>query len=207
MDGKTKSELDRLLGGNQISGPEADAILERVLATVERDEHGRRRFAPNAFVVASGALAAAAAILLIVLRPDAAQNGLRARGAAAPATQLEAVCADGTLAACPSSSKLIFIASGASADGYLSAYAEPDDAALGRIWYFTREAGSPQLAVGDRTAVFEQAVLLTGTHTAGRYRVHAYLADRPLGRDELLAGPSAQVIRASMQAELAVVEE
>jgi hypothetical protein len=209
VDGKTKNELDRLLAGDRIGGPEADAILERVLATVERDERRSRRWLAPRFVVAGGALAAAAAALLLIRPADEGrEDELRARGAAAAAVQLEAVCSEGTLAACPRSSKLIFVVSGAPAQGFLSAYAEPVDAAMPRIWYFSREAGSPQLAsAGDETRVFEHAVRLSETHPAGRYRVHAHLSDRPLGREELLASPGAQIIRASMRAELVVIED
>lgn len=208
MDAKTKTELDRLLGGDQISGPEADAIFERALADVDRAD-GRGVARPVYAVVAASALAAAAAIALLLIRPADERDGLRARGGQALGAQLQVVCSGGTLAACPLSSKLIFVASDAHGELFLSGYAEPiDAAATERVWYFSRETGSPQLAAAvEGTRVFEQAVRVSGTHPPGRYRVHAYLTDRPLERDELLTSRDRGPFRASVHAELVVVED
>lgn len=205
MDDQTANKLDRLLAGDGISGPEADAIFTRVVAEVEREE-GTRSWT-RVLWGGAAALGLAAAAALIAVRPDPAPAGFAARGGAETGPRLEVICADGSLAACPISSRLIFAVSGDATTGFLSAYAEPLEPGAERVWYFARESQSPELAgVANGTRVFEQAVQLVGSHQRGRYRVHAFLADAALGQDEMLANPSGQA-RATVHAELHIIGE
>jgi hypothetical protein len=203
MDEKTSHELDALLADGKVSGPEADAIFDRVYATVARDERRWARWRPVLYPV--GAVAACAAVALAWSTGPSGE--LTARGAETIAPVLEVTCAAGSLAACPHSSKLVFVVSGEGVHGALSAYAEPLDGQGERILYFTREAGAPALTAGDGTRVFHRAVMLAGTHRAGRYRIHAVLTDRPLDRNELLQGPPEESIKASLSTEISVTGE
>lgn len=193
MDQKTKNQLDRLLADGELSRPEAEAIFDRVHAEVVREDRVR----PLRAVVWGGAVAAAAVLLLLLIRPSEDGGGeLSARGSAAFAPTLEVTCSDGTLSACPLSAKLVFLVSGSAQHGFLSAYAEPLDTGAERVWYFSHEAGSPQLTpASDGTHVFDRAVTIAGSHRPGRYRVRAFLAERPLAREEMLAdGPLTRIL-------------
>ena len=225
MDQQTANKLDRLLADDGLSGPEADAIFDRVYATVAREplggiapalRGGARRFPTRALAWTSGALAAATALaagVWMLRLPREAAPEFAARGAEAVGPRLEVTCTGGPMTACPISAKLVFVVSGAAAVSYLSAYAEPLDAATPRVWYFSAEADNPERAEpAEGTHVLDRTVLLGGSHrVGGRYVVHAFLADRPLGQAEMLAwrSPSAATpphARVSATAELQVVE-
>jgi hypothetical protein len=203
MDQKTTHQLDRLLADGELSGPEADAIFDRVYASVARDERVRW---PLRAVLLGGGLSAAAALLVMLARPVGDPVGeLTARGSVAFAPTLEATCTDGTLSACPISAKLVFVVSGDAPSGFLSAYAEPLDAGAERVWYFSREANTPEVMLADQgTHVFDRAVMLSGSHQPGRYRVHAFLAARPLAREEMLAEPRSADLLASIQFDVTI---
>jgi hypothetical protein len=204
VDRKTANELDRLLAGDGTSGPEADAIFERVMAEVERAEpRHRRRHA----LWAGGAIAAAAAIGVLALRPAAtpSRSELTARGAAQAAPRIELVCSGGSLDACPISAKLVFAVTGDDTSGFVSAYAEPLDPGAERVWYFSRQVGSPQLnGIGDGTRVLDRAVQLASAHQPGGYRVHVFLSEAALTPDEMLGGAGASAT-ANLQVELHIV--
>ena len=208
MDQQTANQLNRLLADGELSRPEAESIFDRVYAAVEREERPRR-LRPHVALFAGGGLAAAAALLLLLVRPaDAPRSELTARGASGGAAALELRCSGGTLAACPLSSKLVFLLSGSAETGFLSAYAEPLTSGAERVWYFSREVHSPALAEPlDGTYVFDRAVGLGGSHRAGRYRVHAFLADQPLTHGELLSPHVQERARASLHIDVNLIEE
>jgi hypothetical protein len=208
MDQQTATRLDRLLANGELSRPEAEAIFERVYATIAREEPPRRLWSGS--LLAAGGLAAAAALFLLLRPATEPPAEWTARGVAATdtAAMLELRCSDGRLSACPLSSKLVFLVSGEADAGFLSAYAEPLEAGMERVWYFSREAHSPELALPlNGTHVFDRGVSLAGSHRAGRYRVHAFLSDQPLTHAELLAGPPSQRVRASLHTEITLTEE
>jgi hypothetical protein len=209
MDDKTRNHLDRLLADGELSGPEAQAIFERVYADVEREE--RPRHSARRALWLGGYAAIACFVTVVAMRSSSEQRqGLTARGQGAAAPILEMSCSGGTLGTCPASSNLVFLVSGDSSAGYLSAYAEPLDPDLDRVWYFSQETGSPELGAAEGTQVFERGVRLRGSHRAGRYRVHAFVADWPLTRAQMLGEPdrnSEGTVRTSMHAELVIVDE
>jgi hypothetical protein len=198
VDEKTARHMDRLLAQEKrLSGPEADAILERVLAKVEREE--KRPRAIRAFT--SVALAAAAAVLLVVYvprAPDERQHTVE-EGDMSP---LVVSCSPGTLSACPSSSALVFTLKNARASGVLSAYAEPLGPGAEPVFYFSKEDGSASLDEGTRS----RSVRLPAAQDGGRYRIHALLAPRALSRQELLQGASGIEIVAKARVELVVTD-
>jgi len=207
MDEKTARDMDRLLAGGKLSGPEADAILERIHATLEREE--KRRSPVRAIRYWAGAaLAAAAAVLLVVYLPrgPVEQRGHQLEEGVLGA-KLVVRCSPGTLEACPKSSSLAFTLSGGRADGFLSAYAEPVGHDGERVFYFSKEDGSVRLGVtAQGKGVTERVVRLPAGQRPGRYRVRAVLAERALSRDEMLAGsgqPSVEA-RVTVQIELVV---
>ncbi len=205
MDRKSASELDHLLADGELSGSERDAIFERVMADVSRAEPSRVR-SRIAWGIGGG-LAIAAAALLAVGSHLGRQSELTARGTAGPAETVQVRCAEGRLTACPLSSKLVFVVAGGTRQGFLSAYAEPVDGHAERVWYFSSEGESPSVAAQPaNTQVLERAVRLAGAHQPGRYRVHVFLADRALRRDEMLADTSAPGVRAQLQTDLTVLE-
>jgi hypothetical protein len=82
----------------------------------------------------------------------------------------------------------MFGASGAPASGALSAYAEPLDPGLERIWYFSAEGESPRLTVGGGTGVAARAARIGPEHVPGHYRIHVFLTAAPAAQTALLAG-------------------
>jgi hypothetical protein len=199
MDDKTARDMDRLLAGGKLSGPEADAILERVLEDVDRDERRRRPRVNRYWVGAAGAaLAAAAAVLLVVYSPGSTDD-----------PTIRVSCPGGTLSACPASSTLVFAAANARA-GFLSAYAEPVGHAAERVYYFADRNGRPELVEPeDDRPPYRRAAAPPPALKPGRYRVTVVLADRPLARNELLGGSAAREdadVRATSQVEIVVTE-
>jgi hypothetical protein len=190
IDPSSDDDLDALLAGGRLSGPVKDRIFENVANAVAREP---RRRIPRLVLGFAAVAAGVAAVVVIVplapwVRPRAAQH-LRAKGDLAPASvQLDVVCAGGTLAACPHGATLTFGASGGPAAGVLSAYAEPLDSRLERIWYFSAEGESPLLTVGGGTEVARRAVRVGPEHAAGRYRIHLFLTPAPVAQSVLLAG-------------------
>ncbi len=204
MDPKTANQLDRLLADGELSGPEADAIFDRVYASVAAAEPRRLPSGSwswmRAVVWGSGAIGACIAILFMLPSSTPGSNQLTARGLETHAPALEVRCDGGTLTSCPSSSKLVFIVSGEHTSGFLSAYAEPLDAGGERVWYFSREAESPRLVgVSDGTRVFDRAVKLGGSHRPGRYRIYAFVAPQPLSHGEMLTSPQTDVARTQIE--------
>jgi hypothetical protein len=118
-----------------------------------------------------------------------------------PQSPLRVSCEGGELAACPVSGKLVFEVTGKEASGFVSAYAEPIGHEGERVFYGSKEDGSVELPGG-------RAVRAIGLTKAGRYRVHAVLAERPLTREELVraaSGPDAgRGVRAKAQIEIVV---
>jgi hypothetical protein len=214
MDQKTANQLDRMLADGELSGPEADAIFDRVYREVARQDASQRPWqrAPRWLWGGIAAAAGVTAVIAVGLpgggtRPSADHGEFTARGSASGAIRIDVMCSEGDLAACPTSAKLVFLVAGDEAGGFLSAYAEPLESGAERVWYFSRASDSPRVAPSSvGTRAFDRGVLLQGTHRPGRYRVHAFLADHPLEEREMRGG-SPSGLRARTVVEFEVVED
>jgi len=187
IDPSSDEDLDALLGGGRLSGPARDRIFDKVADEVAREARPRTRRRVWTFsLAAAGAVAVAVLAPRILTRDD---GGLRPKGQpGAVSLQLDVACVGGTLAACPQGATLMFGASGPQGGGVLSAYAEPLDPGLERIWYFSAEGESPRLTVGDAAGVAQRAVRIGPEHAPGHYRVHVFLTQAPVAQAVLRAG-------------------
>jgi hypothetical protein len=202
MDDQTKRDLHRFLAGGKLGRPETDAIRESVLDTIEREEKRPARVIRYAGW-AGAALAAAAAVLIAVNVPRDPDPGHMRRGAAA----LAVTCSSGKLTACPASSQLVFSLSGKRGHGFLSAYAEPIGHDAERVFFFSKEDQNAELAVpAEGTRAAERTVPIEKSLRPGRYRVRAFLANRPLGREEMQGGGPGAGVHAKARVEVVIVE-
>jgi hypothetical protein len=205
MDDETARRMHRLLAGGKLRRAETDAIRESVLDAIERKE--KRPGGVIRIVGWSAAtLATAAAVLIAVnLRRHPGGDVGRPEGVESGPATIEVRCSHGPLTACPSSAELVFSLSAERARAFLSAYAEPIGHDTEPIFYFSKEDEPEQLNLsGERSLV--RRVPLARTHRPGRYRVQAFLADRPLGREEMQRGPGDAGMLAVRRVELAIVE-
>lgn len=195
MDEETARDMDRLLAGGELSGPEADAIYERVTAELERRERERRPSVIRYWAAGSGAvLAAAAAVMLLVVRdPGGGERPQYEEGTIGKKPVVEIRCEGGTLAACPLSGSLVFAVSGNRKAVVLSAWAERVEIGSGTagqaepVIYFEKDGGGVEIApAGENARAVERKVALSAGHEPGRYRVHAVVAEGVLGREEML---------------------
>jgi hypothetical protein len=188
IDPSNDRDLDALLGGGRLGGPDRDRIFDHIAAEVAREPRPRsRRKVWKVAIVAAGA--AAGLVVLAVREPTRTAESVRAKGDQRPGVvQLGVACIEGTLEACPQGATLTFGASGASEAGVLSAYAELRERGAERIWYFSAESETPRLDVRGGTAVAQRAVRIGPEHIPGRYRVHVFLTRAPVSRALLLSG-------------------
>ena len=214
MDEKTARDMDRLLAGGELSGPEADAIEKRVFEALDRAE-GRKRPARviRYWPVAAGAVLAAAAAVVLVVRGgvgvgvEPGVGPMQHEDGVMGATKIEISCADGTLAACPVTSSLVFAVSGNRRAVFLSAYAERVGTEGARVFYFAKHGGGVDIAAAAKGARAPEAkVRLSPEHEPGRYRVHAFVADRVLGPDEMRSKRDADAALVEARVELVIVE-
>lgn len=130
-------------------------------------------------------------------------------GDVSPRPLIEVKCRGGTLSACPRASELVFAIAGKGAQGFLSAYAEPVGHEGARVFYFSTEDGSTKIATdapGAGVGVAERAVRIPDAQRAGRYRVHAYLVERALGREEMQSAPGGAFVLAKARVEVVIIE-
>ena len=223
LDARTKRQLHRWMAGGRLGRAERDVIRESVLDELARRE-GRARASASGksgersergkLIRLAGwagtALAAAAAVLLMVNVPGEEPAGgghILEEGDLGARLVLEVTCKGGTLEACPKESELVFTLSGKGARGFLSAYAEPVGREGERVFYFSKEDGSAEVGPAAQDASGTQrAVRLSDEHRAGRYRVHGFVADRMLSREEMQSGGEAARVIASLQVELVIAE-
>lgn len=188
IDPSNDEDLDALLSGGRLSGPARDRIFDSVAAEVGREARSRVRRRVWATVLAGAGAAAALLVLAPRLKTIDSQPFRAKGGESSGAAQLEVVCSGGTLASCPQGATLMFGASGAAGTGVLSAYAEPLEGNLERIWYFSADGESPRLTIGGSTDVAQRAVRIGSEHAPGRYRLHVFLTREPVSQATLLAG-------------------
>jgi hypothetical protein len=216
--------LRQLLAGEKLTDPEVDRVLKEVFDQLER--RGRtvrsgldvsraprtpeplrgsaRREKKHRFsrMLSKGKLSGPELDDLL----DGVLAALE-RDGLVPPTVFEVSCTPGTLSACPASSSLVFSASGFRARNYVSAYAEPLDHDAEPIFYFSDEDGCPVLAQPADGSRSELTVPLSASHRRGRYRLHAFLADGDIGRDEMIAGTRGiNGIAVRLKVELVIVD-
>jgi hypothetical protein len=182
--------IDTLLARGRLSGPAREEILERVLVASAGEAAASVPWWRRPMVsFGLPALAAAAALLVLVRRPD---DGLTAKGAPVVEPALEVACAtEGPSAApaasavsCATGQNLAFRVEDATEDGFLTAWAEPV-AGGERVWYFVGDGAAPVVAhPGVQT--LRRAVRLGAEQPPGAYRVHLLLSVRPLSREDAL---------------------
>jgi hypothetical protein len=207
MDDETARRMHRLLARGKLGRAETDAIRESVLDAIERKEKRAGRVIRVASWSAAALATAAAVLIAINLKRDPGGDVGKPETTDLASATLEVRCSHGTLTACPSSAELVFSLSTNRARAFLSAYAEPIGHDGEPIFYFSKEDDGGQLtlpAPGERSLV--RSVPLARTHRPGRYRVQAFLADRPLGREEMQKGPGDAGMLAVRRVEILIVE-
>jgi hypothetical protein len=179
--------IPRLLSRrNQLSRPEKEEILERVLAQVAPD---RRRRARKAWLAACVGLGAAAALLLLVPRlahrGPAGEESFTARGADdRPSFRVDCLDASGA-ARCRAGARLRFEVSPGTRTRFFAAFARRQDGAV--IWYFPDAPGgsSKDLSRDLARGVLDSQVVLGPEHVPGSYQVEGIFSARPLDRTEV----------------------
>jgi hypothetical protein len=188
--GKRDDQIDALLSGGRLSGPEREQILKTV---IDRTAGARWRW-PRLLLASTTVLAAAAATMFVLLprlRPEPAPE-FAARGAM-PATgtsiQIEVACLEGSLEACPPGATLMFAVRGDDANGFLGALARPADGGP-PIWYFSDEGETPRVvSQGPEMQALARGIRIGPEHRPGRYQIDVVLSDVPLRRAELMTPP------------------
>ncbi len=174
--------LDEWLAPDRLSGREREEVLDRVLDRVapkRAHRFGRWVFGP--LTLAAGVVAV---VGVAVSRRHAGE--FVPRGAAGAGAHVEVVCAGARLDGCPHGSHLLFAASGGGQRGYLAAYAEPAGGGE-RIWYFSSEHETPEIAPESTPSVpTERAVIVGSEHVAGAYSLHVVVGSHPLSRAQAL---------------------
>jgi len=204
MDEQTR-RVHRLLSDGKLSGPEAEEILQNVLAAGRAKRVVPARVRAMRYWAGAGAVlaaAAAAAVMLIVNLPREPGGGVHVPEEG-ELSGLRVRCSPGELEACPASSKLVFSVSGEGASGFLSAYAERVGDEPMRTFLYSKEDGSAELRAGS-------AARPVGLPGPGRHRICGVIADRPLTRAELVGeatgGTGGAEVRARLQVEIVVGE-
>jgi len=170
------ARLDEALAGGTLGGPHYDEIFERVLArSAPKEVAARRR---TRWWLLAAALVPAA-VGLVLIRPKVAP--LTPKGPAGAYGVIEIGCGTSGRHVCHPGDTLMFSVNAAVVSGYLGAYAERvGDPVPQRIWYFPDPTGgTPVVAAGPKTIVLPEGIRIGAEHTPGRYRVTAWVAERP----------------------------
>jgi hypothetical protein len=191
---KDDAQIDELLAGGHLGGPQHDQILRRVLDRTASPP--RRRWASRLFVPGL-VLVSALGVWLILVRPaDDGRFSPRGFGAGLAAV-VDIGCGPSGARVCRAGDTLLFKVNAAVMSGYLGAYAERADASPSapspeRIWYFPTTGGTtPAIAHGGGTIVLSEGIRIGAEHRPGKYRITVWIANRPVRRpeiDELEAG-------------------
>jgi hypothetical protein len=188
--------VDQILSNGYLSGSQYDRIWRRIKSKSTNERKPRGAW----FWGSSIALASAAGILFVALaRPDL--GIVTSKGAQLPgAGVIEISCSSERNGACRGGSTLMFTVDGATAAGFLGAYAQrTDDPTQTRLWYFPDASGrAPAVASGAGMIVVPEGIKIGQEHRPGTYRVNAWIANRPLTRSEVDHAPKGVIIARSM---------
>jgi hypothetical protein len=201
---RTDEEIDVLLGQGRVPPSVKDRVFDRMIADLARQEPRRRARAP--LLVGFFAVAGVAAVLLLV--PRSFDSGFRRKGPGpeglAAAIPVQLACVGGTLAACPVGATLLFSFQGENT-GFLAAYAQPRGGGE-RIWYFSGDGESPQVAAGNGTTVAPRAIRIGPEHASGDYTVRLFVTRAPAPRALLTDGlPAGDLVAPVTDVSLRVV--
>jgi len=192
---KEEIRLDELLARGSLGGPRYDEIFERVMERHEASEPTPTRKRDVRWLWVP--LAALVPILALWVVPRSSHQPFTSKGALGPANPaVDISCGPAGGRSCRAGDVLMFTVNAAAVSGYLGAFAERiDDPQHDRIWYFSDRANEPPLvAPGTATVVVPQGIRIGPDHRAGKYRVTAWIASRPLDRGEIDGAPP-QLIR------------
>lgn len=173
------TEPSRLLAGRRgLSRQEKEAVLEGVLAEVDRPiaPRWRRRLQIGVLALAG----AAGAVMLVIPRPAPAppsdlRGELTARGGALPAG-FDVSCVP---APCATGSKLVFDITSTGNAGYIAAFARSADR---WVWYFPSAPDARSRPLPPGGGVLDTGIVLGAEHPPGRYTVEAVFSPEPLDR-------------------------
>jgi hypothetical protein len=188
-------DLDALLARGALSGPARERVLGAVLDRVSPVK--RRPWMQTAAVTVLPALAAAAILAIVAHRVswtgpgNAGVDDFQARGTASAAPRVDASCTGGPMGACPKGSHLVFRTWPGTQPAFLAAFADPTGGGE-RVWYFSAESGSPQIARG----ALDQSVVIGPEHAVGQYVIHVVASSRPLTRSEAAQTPAPSLLAA-----------
>jgi len=171
------ARLDEALAGGTLGGPHYDEIFERVLArSAPKEGSARRR---TRWWLLATALVPVGAVWLVLVRPKVTPP--TPKGAAGAAGAIEIGCGTSGGHVCHPGDTLMFSVNAAVVSGYLGAYAERvGDPVPQRILYFPDPTGgTPVVAAGPTTIVLPEGIRIGAEHTPGRYRVTAWVTERP----------------------------
>lgn len=186
MSELSDDEVDRLLSRGGLGPEHKQRLLQGVLATVQASPVPRQRPRWRWPALMAASLAGAVAVSALWARPSArTEPALREKGAASGGPVIAVSCLGGSLAACPTGSRIAFwLEGGRKEPGFVTAYADPV-AGGERVWYLRNDAVPRAAVVGKE-------------QPSGRYRVSAVLTKRPVERSDLAnLTPGAVVTRAS----------
>jgi hypothetical protein len=193
-EGFADSELNQLLAGGRLSGSEYDRIEARVLERVRPERQPRFWFA-----LAPATAAASLLGVWLLGRNAEAPDAFTAKGNGdSQRAVIDVGCEGPKPHVCRIGQTLMFSVGASERRGYLAAYAERVGVpAASRIWYFPARSGAqPRVDSSAVTRVLGEGVRLGAPHAAGRYRVHAWISETPVGRgvDDRVRDPGATEI-------------
>ena len=182
--------VSRLLAGRDaLSRVEKDELLEGIVA--ERPRRARWVW------LALPALAAAALVLLLV-RPAHHDDELAARGGSGAFAALHVTCSP----ACEPGGKLVFDLHGTTGYRYFAAFGKRADGTV--LWYFPATDDATSLDV-PANGVVDRTIVLGPEHPAGTYEIYGVFSNAPLGRTAIRTG--FDPVRMTAGAATAVVSE
>ncbi len=181
MKTRRPDDLDELLARGGLSGPARERTLEAVLE-VARGE--RSRFWRRLFYFATPAVATVAVGVMLLVRPAA--PGFTPKGNPG-APLLEVACKQSAGPRCPRGGTLLFRVAGATAGGFLSAYAEPASGPGERVWYLPAGGEAAAVQATEAPQLLRLGARLGPEQPPGAYKVHLVLSKTPLDRAGALA--------------------
>lgn len=186
---KKDIDIDELLSGGYLSGPQYDDIASRVLEQETRKPRPRKWWP-----MLSAAAVLVGGLVLVFSEMRTHDEGITAKGGSnngALAASVELGC-DGNVSVarklrCPLGSTLLFSVNTSEVRGFIGAFAKRlGSSGEDRIWYFPGPGkSSVPLPKVQGTSVLEQGVRLGEPHKPGQYQVTVLVSPKPRTREQL----------------------